>query len=207
MAAKKSTEHVLKFRGVKAFKSTHPEIKKLKRKNEAPSIHGNKIWDSSFVLMDFLRRFPPGDDLVAMDIGCGWGVLSCYLAKEFGAGVIGLDADEAVKPYYEYHAQENDVDIHFSVGTMQSVKKNALLEVDMIVGADICFWPELGKDWKKLIKRALDSGVEQIYLADPGRSPFWDLVKHCEKKYGGQVWSHDIKKPFKSDKYILEITV
>lgn len=207
VAAKKtSADLVLKYRGVKAFKASHPDIKKLKRKNEAPSIHGNKIWDSSYVLMDFLRRFPPGDELVIMDVGCGWGVLSCFLAKEFHAGVVGLDADEAVKPYFEYHAQANNVELGFSVGTMQSVKKNVLKDVDMIVGADICFWDELGKDWRKLIKRALDSGVEQIYLADPGRSPFWDLVNHCEKKYGAEVWSHDIKRPFKSEKYILEIT-
>lgn len=206
MAVKKKNNDVLKYKGIKAFKASHPEIKKLKRKNEAPSIHGNKIWDSSFVLMDFLRRFPPGNDLVMMDVGCGWGVLSCYLAKEFDAGVIGLDADSAVQPYFDFHAEQNGVDISFSVGTMQTLKKKILKDVDVIVGADICFWPELGKDWKKLIKRALDSGVEQIYLADPGRSPFWDLVEHCEKKHGGEVWSHDIKTPFKSEKYILEIT-
>ncbi|MCG8668987.1 MAG: methyltransferase domain-containing protein [Pseudomonadales bacterium] len=206
-ATKNNTDHVLKYKGVKAFKSTHPDIKKLRRQNEAPSIHGNKIWDSSYVLMDFLRRWPPGDDLTIMDIGCGWGVLSSYLAKQFDANVIGLDADEAVQPYFDYHAQENNVDLAFSVGTMKSIKKSALSDIDVLVGADICFWPELGSDWKKLIKRALDAGVEQIYIADPGRSPFWDLVKHCEKKFDGQVWSHDIKKPFESEKYILEIVV
>ena len=205
-AKKKSSNHVLKYKGIKAFRPSHPDIKKLKRKNEAPSIHGNKIWDSSYVLMDFLRQFPPGDGLVTLDVGCGWGVLSAFLAKEFGAGVIGLDADEAVKPYFDYHAQQNNVQMSFTVGKMQSMKKKILKDVDMIVGADICFWDELGADWRKLIKRALDAGVGQIYLADPGRSPFWDLVNHCEKKYGAEVWSHDIKKPFKSEKYILEIT-
>lgn len=207
MAANKNADHVITYKGVKAFKATHPEIKKLKRKNEAPSIHGNKIWDSSFVLMDFLRRWPPGDSLSVLDIGCGWGVLSSYIAREFDANVTGMDADEAVKPYFDYHADKNKVELDFSVGTMDSLKKKSLKDVDMLVGADICFWPELGRDWKKLIKRALDAGVEQIYVADPGRSPFWDLVKHCEKNYGGEVWSHDIKKPFKSEKYILEIVV
>lgn len=207
MAVKKSADHVIKYKGVKAFKATHPDIKKLKKKNEAPSIHGNKIWDSSFVLMDFLRRWPPGDDLNVLDIGCGWGVLSSYIAKQFDANVTGLDADEAVKPYFDYHAKENGVSLDFTVGTMQSVKKPKLKNIDMVVGADICFWPELGADWKKLIKRSLDAGVGQIYIADPGRSPFWDLVKHCEKRYDAEVWSHDIKKPFKSEKYILEIVV
>ena len=118
MAVKKAGDHVLKYRGIKAYKASHPEIKKLKRANEAPSIHGNKIWDSSFVLMDFLRRFPPGEELVMLDVGCGWGVLSCYLAKTFDSAVIGLDADEAVKPYFDFHAEKNNVDLSFSVGLL-----------------------------------------------------------------------------------------
>lgn len=206
MASKKNNTELLTYRGVKAFMATHPDIRKLKRKQEAPSIHGNKIWDSSFVLMDFLHQFPPGNDLRVLDIGCGWGVLSCYLAKKYQAKVTAMDADCAVQPYCDYHAKKNKVELVFLESKIKSLKKKQLTSFDMILGADICFWPELGKDWQKLIKKALDAGVKQIYLADPGRSPFWDLVKHCEKKHAGQVWSHDIKKPFKSEKYILEIT-
>lgn len=207
MAVKKSADQVIKYKGVKAFKASHPEIRKLKKANEVPSIHGNKIWDSSFVLMDFLHRWPPGQELAVMDIGCGWGVLSSYLAKAFNADVIGVDADEAVKPFFDFHAVQNGVTLDFCKGTMQSLNKKKLKGIDMLVGADICFWPELYKDWRRLIKRALDAGVEQVYIADPGRSPFWDLVEYCEKNFDADVWSHDIKKPFKSEKYILEIIV
>ena len=34
--------------------SSHPEIKKLKRKTKVHNLHGNKIWDSSMVIIESL---------------------------------------------------------------------------------------------------------------------------------------------------------
>lgn len=206
MAAKKqSKQHVVRYKKIKAYKASHPDIRSLKRHSESPSIHGNKVWDSSFVLMDFLTQFPPEQHKVVLDVGCGWGVLSCFVAKHFDAAVIGVDADAAVKPFFEYHEQQNNVDLNFAVATIDALKSKALRNVDVVLGTDICFWPSLDKDWRGLIKRAKKAGVSQILLADPGRSPFWKLVAHCEKQYDAEIWSHDIKKPMKSEKYILEI--
>lgn len=205
MPAKKKQDNCVRYKKIKAFKSTHPDIRQLKKQYDAPSIHGNKIWDSSFVLMDFFTQFPLPEEQVILDVGCGWGVLSCYLAKYFSAAMVAVDADSAVQPFLEYHEHANKVDINFAVATIDALKKKTLTDVNIIVGTDICFWPSLDKDWRRLIARAQKAGVEQIYLADPGRSPFWSLVEHCEKRYGAEVWSHEITKPFKSEKYILEI--
>jgi electron transfer flavoprotein alpha/beta subunit len=32
-----------------------------------------------------------------------------------------------------------------------------------------------------MIKRALNAGVEQIIIGDPGRQPFYDLAELCEQ--------------------------
>jgi len=34
--------------------SSHPEIKKLKRKTKVHTLHGNKVWDSSMVIIEAL---------------------------------------------------------------------------------------------------------------------------------------------------------
>jgi predicted nicotinamide N-methyase len=204
-AAATKPADVVNYKGIKAFKSSHPDIKRIKRQEEKPTIHGNKIWSSSFVMMDFLEEFPPGEDKVILDVGCGWGVLSCFLAKKFNAAVLGVDADAAVEPYFMYHAEKNGVDLSFVAATIDDIEDDVLEDVDVIIGTDICFWDSLAKDWEKLIKRAMKAGVEQVYLGDPGRSPFWSLSKKCEKKYDADVYSHSIKQPVKGEKYVLEI--
>ncbi len=210
MARKMNKEKAWVFNGVKAFMNGHPEIKRIQKLNDAPSIHGDKVWDSCFVLMDFLTEFPVAKNQVVMDIGCGWGVLSSYLAKKLGAAVIGVDADPAVKPYFDLHAKANGVGLDFAAGPMSVLKRDSLAYVDILVGADICFWPELQLEWQSLIERAADAGLKGVYLADPGREPFWQLVKHCKKRYGkkrAQHWEHAIKEPFRTEKYVLELNL
>ncbi len=208
MAKNTASKTELAFNGVSALLGSHKDITSLQRRHDAPSIHGDKIWDSSFVLMDFLTEFPPQKNKVVVDVGCGWGVLSCYLAKNLSLEVLGIDADPAVKPYFDLHAKKNAVDIDFTEGPMSILDDKTLRHVDIVVGADICFWPELKKEWQQLIERCAESKVGQFFLADPGREPFWQLVNHCKKRYGkkrAELWGHDIKKPFKSSKYVLEI--
>ncbi|MGB7030455.1 MAG: SAM-dependent methyltransferase, partial [Syntrophobacteria bacterium] len=63
--------------GVRLLLSHHPEVRKLKRFN-SPSVHGNKFWKSSWLLMDYLNRrgFPEGANV--REVGCGWGLLGIY---------------------------------------------------------------------------------------------------------------------------------
>ena len=51
-----------------------------------------------------------------------------------------------------------------------------LADVDIVAGADICFWDELTPVLYNLIRRSLRAGVKQIIIADPGRSPFYALA-------------------------------
>lgn len=103
--------HTIHTRGITLLRSGHREVRRLKRANHVPSIHGNKVWNSSFLIMDQLTRdrraLSLGPDTHLMDIGCGWGPLSIFAAKRLGCRVTAVDADEDVFPYLELHAAIN----------------------------------------------------------------------------------------------------
>jgi 16S rRNA G1207 methylase RsmC len=61
------------------LKASHPVIKTLKSSVGDANLHGNKVWDSSFVLMDYLLLDPIPKGRVVFDIGCGWGPASLFL--------------------------------------------------------------------------------------------------------------------------------
>lgn len=193
--------------GIEIYSADHPEIIALEKSLEDPSIHGDKVWEASFVMMDFLNQFPLPQSSNILEIGCGWGVLSCYLAHHFQANVSGLDADEAVQPYYEFHARKNNVSPQFIHGTMDSMTIEKLTMYSVLIGCDICFWDSLKEDWQELITRASKAGVNEVYITDPGRPPFWDLVDYCEKHFSANIWSHETSEPYDIEEYILEINL
>ena len=69
--ARKKARTSYRFHGVTMLTSAHPAIRKVKRSDAQPSIHGNKLWRSSFLLIDYLRNHPPEHCKTAMDVGCG----------------------------------------------------------------------------------------------------------------------------------------
>ena len=68
-------------KGIEIPTSSHPEIKKLKRKTKVQSLHGNKVWDTSMVMIDMLDELGVINTKV-LDLGCGWGALTHYLQKQ-----------------------------------------------------------------------------------------------------------------------------
>lgn len=199
------SKHEIVAHGVRCFKPSHPEMKRITDEHGGASLHGTKVWDASFVLMDFLSidGIPKGTKV--LDIGCGWGPLTCYLKKSLKLNVLSIDADESVEPYLNFHAVENDITPHFWPAKIHQLKHDDLAIADIIMGGDICFWESLRDDWKKLFKRAKKAGVKQIFLSDPGRSPFNELVDWAADRFDCQLWEHTIKKPVKSSHFILEV--
>ena len=78
----KRSKH-LEAHGIIALKPSHPRIKQLSQHRQKTRIHGHKIWDSSYVLMDFLLDEPIRKRARMMELGCGWGLLSVFLAHYF----------------------------------------------------------------------------------------------------------------------------
>ncbi len=190
--------------GVRLLLSHHPEIRKLKRFN-APSVHGNKLWKSTWLLVDYLHRRGLPEDLRVMEVGCGWGLLGIYCAKKYGARVIAVDLDPEVLPYLELHARINEVKISFMKKDFDAIRSKHLKEVDLLLAADVCFWDTLEKPLKNLILRALRAEVKQVLISDPGRPPFEEVGEYFVSKRGGEIFDWTAQRPRRSEGRILKI--
>lgn len=206
-AAFASDKHVYKLQGLLLPKAQHKEIRRIKRLYDEPSLHGHKVWRSSAVLMDYLRENPiirKGSKVV--EIGCGWGGLSCFMASQFRARVTAIDADAALAPYVEFVKSLNNVErVYFETKRFEKITKKDLQGVHTLIGSEICFWDEMAKPLYNLIRRARLAGVKRILIADPGRGPFLKLVDLCDAKLECDLLSHSIKAPWQSEKFILRI--
>lgn len=182
--------HWYTFRGVRALKASHPEVRWLKRHEESPSLHGNKVWHSSFALIDYLHRHPVSPGARVIDVGSGWGLNGIWLARRYGARVLAIDADPAVEPYLRLQARINRVEVEFLPRRFEQIGSRLLEGVELVTGTDICFWDEMVDPLYRLLHRAGKAGVQRAIIGDPGRPPFWALSKRVEKRLGAEVIEH-----------------
>ena len=197
--------HIIHHLGLKILKSSHPDVRKIKRQQQGHSAHGNKVWRSSFALIDYLETYPLKQQSKVLEIGCGWGLSSLYLTKYQKADVTAIDIDDSVKPYFELQNSINQCHLKFQQRNFESLKTDELRSYSSIIGSDICFWDEMTEPLFNLIDRSLRSGVQKILIADPGRPPFWELTEKCAEILDSEVITRRIYKPWKSEKYILAI--
>ncbi len=190
--------------GVRLLLSHHPEIRKLKRFN-APSVHGNRLWKSSWLLIDYLHRRGLPEAARVMELGCGWGLLGIYCAKNYSARVTGVDIDPEVFPYLQLHASVNEVEISTMKRGFDRIRTKHLQQVQVMIGADICFWDTLAESLKNLILRALRAGVQLVLIADPGRPPFEEIGDYFVNKRGGEILDWTSQRPRRSEGRILKI--
>jgi predicted nicotinamide N-methyase len=199
-------KHIKKVRDLKILTKKHPDIQALMTEKDAPEIHGDKVWGSSYFIMDFLDDNPPEDGSSILEIGCGWGVLSLYCAKKFKANVLATDADKFVIPFIKLHAEANDIKLKTKVSKYEKISDATLAKQDMLLGGDICFWDELVEPLYQTIKRALDNGVKTIVIGDPGRSTFLELAKRCQKDFRAFLISYAVIDPAPYDGYLLIVS-
>ena len=197
--------HLLSYQDFKALKSTHPSVRKIKRSQQQHSAHGNKVWRSSFVLLDYFSTYPPPSSSKVLDIGCGWGLVGLFLAKKYNAQVTGIDIDISVKPYLQLQAEINQCEMEFQQRNFESIRTAELEQYSYLIGTDICFWDEMTYPLFNLIRRALRASEKKILIADPGRPPFWELADLCAKHLKSEVVTRKIDYPWKTEKYILVI--
>jgi predicted nicotinamide N-methyase len=201
---KSSTKNEIRAYGIRALQSRHPEIRRLKRLH-TPSVHGNKQWASSWLLMDYFRHHGLAEGTRVMEIGCGWGLAGIYCAKKYGAIVTGVDTDPEVFPYLQLHAAINKVHVSTLHQKFNRLKEIHLQEIDVVIGADICFWDKMVYPLKRFIKRALRAGVQLILIADPGRPPFERISNYFVKKQRGENLPWSAKRPRNIQGQVLKI--
>jgi len=180
-----------RFRGAIFPTASHPAIRRAKRQFEAPEIHGNKLWKSSCLIIDYLHRNPEPRPQRVLDAGCGWGIGGIWCAKHFGAQVTSLDADRHVFPFLEVTAKLNGVAVTPLVRRFERMSRKDLTAFDTLIAADVCFWDELVAPVANLVNRAIDAGVARIIVADPERPTFHEMAERCIRRHGGEVltWS------------------
>ncbi|WP_200373144.1 class I SAM-dependent methyltransferase [Thiocystis violacea] len=187
------------------MKTRHPDIRSLNKTGVKPGIHGTHVWPSSFMIMEYLETHPMEDGQRVMEIGCDWGLLGIFCAKHFPVKVLLTDADRQVFPYVDTHARLNKVQVRTEQMDFERIPDRRLREHDVLIGADICFWPELGTQLRRLVQRALSQDVGRIILADPGRSTFLRLADYCEHQFAATLTPWQTSGRAKSDGYLLVI--
>ncbi len=175
------------FAGITMPTSSHPAIRRVKRRDVHPSIHGNKLWKSSCLLMNYLQQHPPQHCNAVIDVGCGWGISGIWCAQNLQADVTSVDADPNVYPYLDAVAQLNGVTTTPLVSKFEQLSLSQLAKFDMLIAADICFWDELAEPVSKLVDRAVEAGVKRILIADPQRAPFFVVADHCVEAHGAEL--------------------
>ncbi len=175
------------FRGITIPRKSHPAIRKVTRKSAAPTIHGNKFWKSSCLLIDYMHKHPPEHCANVIDVGCGWGLGGIWCARKLGADVTSTDADPNVFPYLHAAAELNNVSTQQKVARFERLSTKELAAFDLLIAADICFWDDLVDPVSNMINRAVKAGVKQILIADPERSPFFDVAKRSMAKHCAEI--------------------
>jgi predicted nicotinamide N-methyase len=190
--------------GVSFYQSRHTQIRRLKRLH-SPEGFGYRVWTSCWLLMDYLQDLgaPPG--LRVMDVGCGWGLAGIFCAKNLQASVICVDAYTEVFPFLRLHAELNRVRVTTLHKRYEDLDSGDLSGVDMLIGADICFWDEMPAQIIPMIDQALASGVRLILIADPGRSSFATLADLCADRYGASTMNLFVRKPHPLSGRVLRI--
>ncbi len=179
-------------------------IRQLKRDGKVAEIHGNKFWNSSYLIMDYLKKNPLPKRSRILEIGCGWGLLGLYCAKQFGNKVHGIDADENVLPYLDLHAEMNRLKMSGEKKTFKQLTVSYLSNFDVVMGADICFWDEMGHELYNLMGRAKKAGVKQIMVSDPCRPPFSELAVKCDENLDDvELVEKFLKRPVNASGEIL----
>jgi predicted nicotinamide N-methyase len=194
----------IRAHGVRVLQACHSLVRRLKRQN-TPAVHGNKLWASSWLLIDYIKHQGLKKDTRVMEVGCGWGLAGIYCAKKHGALVTSVDIDPEVFPYLQLHADINRVKVTPMKRSFNGLTREHLKDVDIMIGADICFWDSMVAPLKGLVRRALRERVGQVLIADPGRTSFEDVGDYFIKKWGGRIFDWTAQRPRRIQGRILEI--
>lgn len=140
-----------------------------------------------------------------MDVGCGWGVAGIFCIKKFDATVTCVDIDWDVYPFINLHSDANNVSTTFLNLGYEELTEKHLKNIDVLIGADICFWEKLVEPLKTLIRKSLDAGVERIILADPGRPTFNEVGDFVmDNNLGAQYYWRAVM-PYRLQGQIIDI--
>ena len=191
--------------GVRLLLPNHKDIRKL-RKEPAPTDHGHKVWPTTWMLIDYLKRNKVAESKKVLDMACGWGLPGIFCAKVCDSRVTWIDGDEKVYPFLKTLADRNRIKPNFIKVDINRVGQKILKDIDIIIASDICFCDTLIDPIRRFINRAKKAKVKEIYISDPGRWPFEDLTELFVNKRCAELLDWKVAKPVTSEGKILKIS-
>ena len=191
--------------GLTILQPSHPEVRRLQHEAPRPTLHGHKVWPTTFVLLDYLHQRGVTPQARVLEVGCGWGLVGIACATLFQAQVTGLDADTAVFPYLQLHAKRHGVQIATRHGSFADLTPQELAAFDLIVGADICFWEDLVDPLDQLIRHSVAAGVAEILVVAPSRPPFDELCARWVPQGNAEVLPWTTPTPVADTGRILRV--
>jgi len=202
----KGSHQSFQFRGVRFLKPSHPALKALKGNTSQVSVLGERLWPSSFLLIDYLSSLSLDHSLRFLELGCGWGSASAYLNKQHGVEVTAVDGDKNVFPFLHLTRDLNNCDFKTHHRSYKELQDD-FPSTDVMIGADICYSQALNEDIYALSEHAFQQDLSELILADQGRPAFMDLCERLEKLPGVDVQLHSrkIKTPNNFTGYILHL--
>lgn len=190
--------------GLIVHDSRYADVRRLKR-SFPTQLHGNKLWGSTYLLLDYLRDNPPPHNSRILEPGCGWGLPGIYCARQFDAVVTATDADANVLPYLQLHAELNGVAITSQQLNFESITEAQLGGFDWLIASDICFWDELVEPVYELIARACEAGVKKVVIADPLRPSFYAMAERCVESFYAELMPVEVFRPRKMQGCVMVI--
>ena len=178
---------VKKVAGINYYTSSHPLIKNSYRVHGKPVEFGSKVWATSLILLDYLNTQKNLQNQRVLEIGCGWGLVSIFLAKTYNCKVTASDIDKKVLPLVNIQAQANNVEVKTSQLAFCELCTQDLSQFDLLIGSEVCYSSETAQDLVTLVEKSLLSGVKMILLADPGRPDFKEAASLLLQKYKGNL--------------------
>ncbi len=181
--------NIKNIQGLRYYNGSHSKIRALNKKSSRPSEFGHKIWATTLVFIDFLEKndFQFKNKSV-LEIGCGWGILGLFLAKNYACKLISSDLDEKVLPIVDAHADLNSLKVKTLAQSFSNLSDECLKSNDIIVGVEVCYSEEVAKEICELINRAFKFNVQQIFIADPGRPDFLDIICNNNSPYKKEIY-------------------
>ncbi|MFT5161998.1 MAG: putative nicotinamide N-methyase [Alteromonadaceae bacterium] len=191
--------------GITVLKPNHDEVTKLRDAGLIPGKFGSRIWCSSYLLIHYLSTLALSKKQNVVELGCGWGLPAAYLKKKFGAKVLATDADDQVEHYQQLISRVNGVTVPFLPHSFCQLILDDLTDIDLLMGADICYSATNAKRLAELCYYYLAQGKGEIIIADSGRVPFFNLVDEMKQTFALTLSEVSIDLPTRTSGYILHL--
>ena len=126
------------------------------------------------------------------------------MIRAYGVSIL-LSSHPEVRRLKRLHAEINKVKIATMKRGFGELTGKHLMNFDVLIGADICFWDKLTYSLKRLISRAMRTGPQMVIIADPGRPTFDELAKYFAEKRGAEMLDWTVQRPRRVQGRIVKV--